>query len=85
MKLSVSLPEEIVKRIDEEAKATMNTRSSFIANACREYIAALEAKRMLPKLRTAIEVAAAGKELPQELQDQIDLFTALADQYTDKV
>lgn len=80
MKLSVSLPDEIVKRIDEEAKITMNTRSSFIANACREYIANLEAKRMLPKIRAAIEVAAAGKQLTDEEKAQIDAFTLLADQ-----
>lgn len=80
MKLSVSLPDELVERIDEEAKRNMSNRSNFIANACREYIANLEAKRLLPKLRAAIEVAAAGKQLTAEEQAQIDAFALLSKQ-----
>ena len=81
MKLSVSLPDELVKRIDEEAERCMSSRSGLIANACREYITSQEAKRLLPKLRAAIEVAAAGKQLTAEEQAQIDAFALLSKQF----
>lgn len=79
MKLSISLPEEIVAKIDEEAKRTYNSRSSFIANACREYIASLEAKRMLPQVRAAIVAAAAGKQLTDDEKASMAAFELLAD------
>ena len=82
MKLSISLPEELVNRIDETAKETLNTRSSFIANACREYIAGLEAKRILPALELAIRGAAEGKQLTDDQRAQLDAFSLLVDQFT---
>lgn len=79
MKLSISLPEEIVTKIDEEAKRTYNSRSSFIANACREYIASLEAKRMLPEIRAAIYAASQGKQLTDDQKASVAAFELLAD------
>lgn len=78
MKISISLPEEIVAKLDEEAERMYASRSSVIGNACRDYLAKLEARKMLPEIRAAIVAAAAGKKLSDDQKANVAAFDLLA-------
>lgn len=78
MKISISLPEELIVKLDEEAGRMYASRSSVIGNACREYLAKLEARKMLPEIRAAIMAAAAGKQLTDDQKANVAAFELLA-------
>lgn len=77
MKFSISMPDELVKRIDVLAKESFCTRSGAITIAAREWVANQDAKKILPTLQAAIAEAAKGKTLSDEEQKQIDAFDSL--------
>ena len=84
MKLSISVPDELVAKLDAEAKEIVCTRSGAITLAIREWLANQEAKRILPALQAAISSAAAGRTLSDEDQKNLEVFTALTDIVTGK-
>lgn len=67
-KIMISLPEELLKDIDDVAAAEHRSRSGLVREATREYIARRRKKRPIddPKVREAIramdEMAAEWKE-----------------------
>lgn len=78
MKISVSIPDELLQKVDAETQNSSINRSALICNALRDYLTNLEAKRMLPKLKAAIELASAGKDLSEDDARDIDAFLRLA-------
>lgn len=67
-KIMISLPEELLKDIDEAAAAEHRSRSGLVREATREYVAKRRRKRPIddPKVREAIrfmdKMAAEWKE-----------------------
>lgn len=57
-KIMISLPEELLKDIDEAAAAEHRSRSGLVREATREYVARRRKKRPIddPKVREAIRV-----------------------------
>lgn len=84
MKLSVSIPDELVKKLDALAEANFCSRSGAVTIAVREWVANQEAKKLLPALTEAIKNATAGKVLSDEEQRQLDAYLYLASQVSDK-
>jgi len=63
MKVMVSLPDELLKRIDEEAKRTGRTRSGLLQYAARLYLTE-KATRVPPGERPEVQAAMArAKEI----------------------
>lgn len=84
MKLSVSIPDELVAKLDEEAKRISCKRSGAVTIAVREWLANQETKRIMPALQAALQTAAAGRALSDEDQKNLEVFSALADIVTGK-
>lgn len=84
MKFSISMPDELVAKLDAEAKEIICTRSGAITVAVREWLANQEAKKLLPALQAALNSAAAGRSLSDEEKLRLDAFSALADMVTEK-
>lgn len=84
MKFSVSMPDELVKKLDVLADENFCSRSGVITIAVREWVASEEAKKVLPALTEAIKSAAAGRDLTDSQQRDLDLFMALSQAVTDE-
>lgn len=84
MKLSVSIPDELVKKLDALADANFCSRSGAVTIAVREWVANQEAKKLIPALTEAIKNAAAGKTLSEEDQRQLDAWEVLSRQFSDE-
>lgn len=73
MKLSISMDEELVKRIDEYAKDNYGSRSGIISIACNQFLNAAEATKMIKVMSLAMrKIADTGivdKEQQIILQD----------------
>ena len=78
MKFSISMPDELVEKLDILAKENFCSRSGLITIAAREYVANQEAKKVLPALTDAIRSAAAGRALSEDEQRMIDAFSLLS-------
>ena len=80
MKFSISMPDELVRKLDELAKENFCTRSGIVTIAAREYVANTEAKKMLPALEAAIRAAAAKNgELSEKDWKTIEAWSMLSD------
>lgn len=84
MKFSISMPDELVKKLDVLAEENYCSRSGVISIAVREWVASQEAKKVLPALTEAIKSAAAGRVLTDSEQHDLDLFLSLSRAVTDE-
>lgn len=78
MKFSISMPDELVKKLDVLAAENYCSRSGVIMIAVREWVASQEAKKVLPALTDAIQTAVAGRTLSETQQRDLDTFLALS-------
>lgn len=73
MKLSISMDEDMKKRIDEYAKSNYASRSGIISIACNQFLNAAEATKAIKTMSMAMKkIADTGKideEQKQILQD----------------
>lgn len=70
MKVSISMPDELVKKLDVLAEENYCSRSGVISIAVREWVASQEAKKVLPALTEAIKSAAGRVLTDSEQQDK---------------
>ena len=54
-KINITMPEELVAKIEEFAGKTSQTKSGFICQACRKYIDSIRYFTMLEELQKAYE------------------------------
>lgn len=54
-KINITMPEELVAKIEEFAVKTSQTKSGFICQACRKYIDSIRYFTMLEELQKAYE------------------------------
>ena len=86
MKLSISLDDELVKRIDDFADKNFTTRSGFITSACTNYLGSLEALQAVKDMAVATKdlsiaykkVADTGA-IDEELLKQLEDYSRRAD------
>lgn len=78
MKLSISLPDELVQKIDVLADEGCMTRSGFISLSCKQYIQQLEIAQCLKSMSTAMNRIADSGEVDEDTLKELEHFTSLA-------
>lgn len=79
MKISISLPDELVQKIDECADDGGMTRSGFISLSCKQYIQQLEITQCLKSMSNAMNRIASTGVVDEDTQKELERFTQLAD------
>lgn len=77
-KVSITMPDELLAALDEYADRNFTTRSGAITLMVNNYLTSRQMADSIRQISTALEQAAAGKELTEEQQMQLEGFTALA-------
>ena len=54
-KINITMPEELVSKIEDFANKTAQTKSGFICQACRKYIDSIRYFSMLEEMQNAYE------------------------------
>ncbi|MBI3974253.1 MAG: ribbon-helix-helix protein, CopG family [Chloroflexi bacterium] len=89
-KIAISLEQELLARVDEEASALGQSRSAFVAQCLRDALATREAERVLREARAIYEEIETDAEL-RHLHDRaqaimpetVPAYDALADTSAD--
>ena len=79
MKLSISLSDELVHKIDDYADDCGMSRSGFISQSCKQYIQQLEVTQCLKSMSNAMQRIASTGVVDEETQKDLERFTQLAD------
>lgn len=66
MKINITLSEELIKEIDQRAKAMYISRSAYIATALSQKMQADDAMLLLPELSKAIQDAVKMQSITAE-------------------
>jgi metal-responsive CopG/Arc/MetJ family transcriptional regulator len=78
MKISISLSDDLVNKIDEYADNGGMTRSGFIGQSCKFYIQQLEVTQCLKSMSNAMNRIAATGVVDEKTQKELEQFTQLA-------
>ena len=79
MKISISLSDELVQKIDQYADDGGMTRSGFICQSCKQYIQQLEITQCLKSMSNAMNRIASTGVVDVDTQKELERFTQLAD------
>ena len=79
MKISISLSDELVHKIDQYADDGGMTRSGFICQSCKQYIQQLEITQCLKSMSNAMNRIASTGVVDVDTQKELERFTQLAD------
>lgn len=79
MKISISLADELVQKIDQYADDGGMTRSGFISQSCKLYIQQLEITQCLKSMSNAMNRIASTGVVDEDTQKELERFTQLAD------
>ena len=81
MKLSVTMPDELVKEIDEYSSENYMTRSGFLSFAATNYLASIKVQNTLKSLNLALsriaETGQVDNETLKDLEKHVSLFNML--------
>ena len=78
MKISISLADDLVNKIDAYADDGGMTRSGFICQSCKFYIQQLEITQCLKSMSNAMNRIAATGVVDEKTQKELEQFTQLA-------
>lgn len=79
MKISISLSDDLVNKIDAYADEGGMTRSGFIGQSCKLYIQQLEVTQCLKSMSNAMNRIASTGVVDEKTQKELERFTQLAD------
>ena len=79
MKISISLSDDLVNKIDAYADEGGMTRSGFISQSCKLYIQQLEVTQCLKSMSNAMNRIASTGVVDEKTQKELERFTQLAD------
>lgn len=74
MKFSVSMPEDLVERIDSYAKSNYMSRSGVVSLASHQFILQTEAFQAIKSVSVAINKIADSGEISEEDRKQLEDF-----------
>lgn len=77
MRVNMSLPEDLVKRLDEYAKENYTSRSGLVSLACNQFLLARDVRKTLIHVQAAMDSIAKTKQLSEEDAKQLDDFCRL--------
>ena len=72
MRVQISMPDDLMAKVDETAKHNFTSRSGLIALACRQYCLQSELTSATVEVARCLRVIAERNELDQETKDKID-------------
>lgn len=77
-KLNITMPDDLLVALDEYVTRNFTTRSGAITLMVNNYLTSQQAVASIRQISTILQQVAAGKELTEEEQMQLDGFSALA-------
>lgn len=78
MKISISINDELLRKIDEYSKENFLTRSGFLSLAANQYILQQEAMSTMKSLRSAVEKVSETGEMDEQSEADMKKFMELA-------
>lgn len=82
MKINVSLDDDVVNRIDENADKLYMSRSGFISLACCTYMNSLEIQHAITEISVCMRRIADNNEIDEQTKQELEHFSALAELLT---
>lgn len=77
-KLNITMPDDLLAALDEYVTRNFTTRSGAITLMVNNYLTSQQAVASIRQISTILQQVAAGKELTEEEQMQLDGFSALS-------
>lgn len=74
MKISISMDDDLMKRIDEHADENYLSRSGTISIACNQYLNAAEASKAIKTMALAMRKIADTGTIDKESQEKLEDF-----------
>lgn len=72
MRINVTMPDDLIKRLDEYAHENHVSRSALICMSSSQFLMAHEVRGMLREIKNAMKSIAESKELTEEQLKQMD-------------
>ena len=82
MKINVSLDDEVVSRIDENADKLYMSRSGFISLACCTYMNSIEIQQAITDISVSMRRIADNNEIDEQSKQELEHFSKLAELLT---
>lgn len=77
MRVNINVPDELVKRLDEYAKANYSTRSTVMCQACDQYLNAKAMTTLMKQLLEVMQTIADNNECDEESLKQLQEMESL--------
>lgn len=82
MRVSISMDDELVKRIDEVADVMYTSRSGFVAMACTQLLNAQEMLLAVKDMAVTMRKIADKGEIDADTQAELDSYLKLCESFT---
>lgn len=77
-KISISINDDLLSRLDKSAAETYSTRSGFISQAVLQYLTSIEIPNIMSNMYVVMQKIADNNEIDEETKRQLQDFQALA-------
>lgn len=77
-KISISINDDLLSRLDKSAAETYSTRSGFISQAVLQYLTSIEIPNIMSNMYVVMQKIADNNEIDEETKKQLQDFQALA-------
>lgn len=81
MKVNISVPDELMVRVDQYAKKHFCTRSGLMSLALARYLHEVEAVQAMMSIAEVLQSVAEKNELDEESRRQLDALQAVVNLY----
>ena len=77
-KISISINDDLLSRLDKSAAETYSSRSGFISQAVLQYLTSIEIPNIMSNMYVVMQKIADNNEIDEETKRQLQDFQALA-------
>lgn len=77
-KISISINDDLLSRLDKSAAETYSSRSGFISQAVLQYLTSIEIPNIMSNMYVVMQKIADNNEIDEETKKQLQDFQALA-------
>ena len=82
MRVTMTLNDDLLKRIDNYAKTNYMNRSSVVSFACNQFLMANELQSLMVDMKRAMQKIADCGTVPEEQMKELEKFEMLCDMIT---
>ena len=82
MRVTMTLNDDLLKRIETYAKANYMNRSSVVSFACNQFLMANELQSLMVDMKRAMQKIADCGTVPEEQMKELEKFEMLCDMIT---